>query len=67
MYLSDFRAGVFGRSTGLLVKDRRYLARAVILVDKDGIVRYIQVVPELTHLPDMERAVAIANELAGAT
>ena len=63
-YLSDFRGGVFGRSTGLLVKKQKYLARAVIIVDKQGIVRYIQVVPELTHLPDMERAFSVANELA---
>jgi len=25
-------------------------------VDKYGIVRYIQVIPEMTHMPDMERA-----------
>ena len=40
------------------------LARAVILVDKAGIVRYLQVVPEITHLPDMERAFAEATRLA---
>jgi thiol peroxidase len=39
-------------------------ARSVIVVDKKGIVRYIQVVPEMTHLPDMEKALAKANELA---
>jgi thiol peroxidase len=37
----------------------------VILVDKNGIVRYIQVVPELTELPDMEAAFAEAVRLAG--
>jgi thiol peroxidase len=35
----------------------------VVLVDKQGIVRYIQVVPDITHLPDMERAFAKAVEL----
>jgi thiol peroxidase len=40
------------------------LARSVILVDKQGIVRYIQVVPEMTHLPDMEKAFEKATELA---
>jgi thiol peroxidase len=33
-------------------------------VDKQGIVRYIQVVPEMTHLPDMERAFQVAVEMA---
>ena len=62
-YLSDYREGSFGRSTGLLQEESMLLARAVILVDKDGIVRYIQVVPELSHLPDMETAFKKANLL----
>lgn len=44
--------------------DLRLLARAVVLVDKDGIVRYIQVVPEITRLPDMGKAFKAAAVLA---
>ena len=55
-YLSDYKLGDFGRSTGLLAEGSMLLARSVIIVDKQGIVRYIQVVPEGGHLPDMERA-----------
>jgi thioredoxin-dependent peroxiredoxin len=33
-------------------------------VDKQGIVRYIQVIPELTHLPDMDGALAMATEFS---
>ena len=55
-YLSDYKLGDFGRSTGLLAEESMLLARSVIIVDKQGIVRYIQVVPEGGHLPDMERA-----------
>jgi thiol peroxidase len=55
-YLSDYKEAEFGRSTGLLIDDLRLLARTVILVDKKGIVRYIQVVPEITNIPDMEAA-----------
>jgi thiol peroxidase len=62
-YLSDYKEGAFGRSTGLLIDGSRLLARSVILVDKQGIVQYIQVVPDVTHLPDMERAFAKAIEL----
>jgi len=32
-------------------------------VDKQGIARYIQVVPEMTHLPDMEEAFERALEI----
>jgi thiol peroxidase len=63
LYLSDYRKADFGRATGLLVDDIYLLARSVILVDKEGRVRYIQVVPELSHLPDMEKAFARAEEL----
>lgn len=63
-FLSDYRDGSFGRSVGLLREDTQLLARAVILVDKRGIVRYLQVVPEISHLPDMERAFAEAARLA---
>lgn len=63
-YLSDYKDGAFGRSTGLLIDGLMLDARAIIVVDKQGIVRYIQVVPELTHLPDMERAFDIATELS---
>ncbi len=63
-YLSDYKEGSFGRSTGLLMDGPRLLARSIILVDKQGIVRYIQVVPEITHLPDMEKAFSKATALA---
>ena len=63
-YLSDYKEGNFGRATGLLMEGSMLLARAVILVDKKGIVRYIQVVPEITHLPDMGKAFQKAVELA---
>jgi len=63
-YLSDYRQGDFGRSTGLLVEGSMLLSRSIVLVDRSGIVRYIQVVPDMTHLPDMERAFQAAMELA---
>jgi thiol peroxidase len=59
-FLSDYRDGSFGRATGLLLADSMLLARSVIVVDREGIVRYIQVVPEMSHLPDMEAAFAKA-------
>jgi thiol peroxidase len=34
-----------------------------VIVDKEGIMRYIQVVPEMAHLPDMEKAFKKAIDL----
>ncbi len=63
LYLSDYRTASFGRSTGLLVDGLHLLARSVMVVDADGMVRYLQVVPELSHLPDMDAAVAKARAI----
>ncbi len=65
-YLSDYKQGDFGRSTGLLTEGLMLLARSVIIIDKEGTVRYIQVVPEMTHLPDMEKAFEKVTELVKA-
>lgn len=62
-FLSDYRDGSFGRASGLLLDDSMLLARSVIVADRQGIVRYIQVVPELSHLPDLEAAFAKAESL----
>ena len=66
-YLSDHGEAAFGRSTGLLIDNLMLLSRSVILVDKEGKVRYIQVVPDITHLPDMETAFENAEELLNTT
>jgi thiol peroxidase len=62
-YLSDYKERAFGRSTGLLMEGPRFLARSVLLIDKQGLVQYIQVVPDTTHLPDMEKAFRKSIEL----
>jgi thioredoxin-dependent peroxiredoxin len=61
--LSDHRDCAFGRGFGVLIKDLRLLARAVFVVDKKGIVRYKQIVPELTHEPDYAAALQAAKQL----
>jgi thioredoxin-dependent peroxiredoxin len=65
-YLSDYKTGAFGQSTGLLIENAMLLARAVIIVDRQGMVRYIQVTPEVASLPDMDAAFTKAAELANA-
>jgi thioredoxin-dependent peroxiredoxin len=52
--LSDHRDASFGQSYGVLLKDLRLLARAVFLVDRDGTLRYSELVPEITHEPNYD-------------
>jgi len=60
--LSDHKQGNFGSSYGVLIKELRLLARAVFVVDKKGVIRYIQFVDELSHEPDYEEALKAAKE-----
>ena len=64
-FLSDYRGGNFGRAHGLLVPDLHMLARTVMVVDKDNVIRYLQVVPELASMPDMDAAFNAARKVAG--
>ncbi len=52
--LSDYRNTSFGEAYGVLIKELRLLARAVFVVDKKGVIRYIQIVNEVTHEPNYE-------------
>ena len=61
--LSDHREASFGTAFGMLIKELRLLARAVFVVDKDGIIRYVQVVDELTNEPDYEAVLKAAKGL----
>ena len=50
--LSDYRFSSFGKKYGLLIKELNLLARAVLIVDKEDRLRYVQVVEEMTNPPD---------------
>ena len=52
--LSDHRDASFGTSYGVLIKELRLLARAVFLVDRKGIIQYVQLVKETSKEPDYE-------------
>lgn len=62
-FLSDAPEASFGEGAGLLVDQPRFLARAVMVVDSENVVRYLQVVPEITSMPDMDAAFEFARSL----
>jgi thiol peroxidase len=61
--LSDYRARSFGLGYGVLIKELLLLARAVFVVDAANVIRYIQIVPEVTAEPDYAAAIAAAKAL----
>ena len=62
--LSDYRDNSFGDNYGLLIRELKLLARAVIIL-RDERVAYVQVNRELTEEPDYERAMRKISELLG--
>jgi thiol peroxidase len=61
--LSDHRDASFGNAYGVLIKELRLLTRSIFLIDKSDVVRYIEIVPEITNQPDYSKALEAAKKL----
>jgi len=61
--LSDHRDAAFGEAYGILIKELRLLARAIFVVDREGIIQYVQLVKEMTQEPDYGSVLAAAKRL----
>lgn len=61
--VSDHRDLDFGGKYGYVIKELRLLARGTVVIDKDGIVKYVEYVPEVTHEPNYEAALAVVKGL----
>ncbi len=59
--LSDSKRREVGERYGLLMKENGLLARAVLVIDPAGVVRYQQIVPEVASEPDYDLALAAAK------
>ncbi len=62
-FLSDYRGADFGKTHGLFLRDPHFLARAVMVVDAQNVIRYLQITPELAQLPDLDEAFKFARSL----
>ncbi len=61
--LSDYQQVDFGTKYGYLIGGLRLLARGTVVIDKEGVIRHVEYVPEVTHEPDYEKALEIAKSL----
>lgn len=61
--LSDHRDASFGLNYGLLIKELRLLARAVLIIDKEDKVRYLEIVPEITNQVNFDKALDFLKNL----
>jgi len=62
--LSDHREASFGVAYGVLIKELRLLSRAVFIVDRDDIVRYVEYVKEITQPPEYDSALETLRKVA---
>ena len=62
--LSDHRTGSFGEAYGTLIKDLRIESRAIFVLDRDNLIRYVEYVKEVANHPDYDAALAAAKDAA---
>ncbi|MFP4382388.1 MAG: thiol peroxidase [Candidatus Sumerlaeia bacterium] len=58
---SDYKYRSFGEAYGVYIKELGLLTRAVFVVDKDGVIRHAEYVPEVTDEPDYQAALSAAQ------
>jgi len=63
---SDHRDASFGQAYGVLIKELRLLTRAIFLLDKDDVIRYMEIVPEMTDNVNFSRALEETKRLLAA-
>ena len=61
--LSDHRDAAFGTAFGVLIKELRLLGRSIFVLDRDGTIRYIQNVKELSEEPDYDAVIEAARKI----
>ena len=61
---SDYMDRAFGRGWGVLIDELKILARAVFVLDAQGVVRHAEVVKEVASEPDYAAALAALKKLA---
>ncbi len=62
-YFSDFKEAAFGKNTGLLIPKLGLLARAVVVTDAEGNIHHLEIVKDITTMPNMSAAIEVANKL----
>lgn len=60
---SDHKDVDFGTKYGFLIKELRLLTRGTVVIDKDGVVKYVEICPEVTDEPDYEAALTVIKGL----
>jgi thiol peroxidase len=63
MMVSDHIETSFGLNYGCLIKERRILRRAIFVIDRENIVRYVEYMPTLGDEPNYPEVLAVAKSV----
>ena len=63
--LSDYKSMAFADVTGTHIKERRVTSRAVFVADREGIVRYVEYLPEVATHPNYDAALQALRQAVG--
>jgi thiol peroxidase len=64
--LSDHRNVSFGSNYGTLIKELRIETRAIFVLDRNNVIRYVEYLKEVGEHPNYERALEAVKALTGA-
>ena len=61
--VSDYKEREFGEKYGFLIDELKLLTRGIVILDKEGVIQYVEYVPEVTHEVDFEAALDEVKKL----
>ena len=61
--VSDYKELSFGNAYGVLIDEFKLLTRAIFVVDKDNIIKYVEYVEEVTEEPNYDSALEVVRSL----
>jgi thioredoxin-dependent peroxiredoxin len=61
MTVSDYRGAEFSQAYGLLIKELHLTTRAVMVLDAQNVIQYMEIVKEVTEEPNYEAALKAAG------
>ncbi|MCI7238088.1 MAG: thiol peroxidase [Anaerococcus sp.] len=63
LMVSDYKEREFGEKYGFLIDELKLLARGIVVVDKEGVIQYVEYVPEVTNEVNFEAALEEVKKL----
>lgn len=61
--VSDYKYKDFSKNYGCLIDELQILTRAVFVVDREGIIKYVEYLDEITNEPDYDRVLETVKSL----